>query len=520
MLPRALCTALLTAALGLGACEQRGGRADRAATTPTPEPAPEAPPVESAQAAPSRAPRAATAHLFEWRWEDVALECERWLGPRGFLAVQVSPPQDHVVGLREPDPWWVRYQPVSYALTSRSGGAAAFAQMVQRCRAAGVEVWVDAVLNHMSGVAQGRGVSGARFTHYAYPAVPYEPADFHACDWRPSRDVEDFTSAREVRQCELLNLADLDTGAPRVQEELGAYLAELARIGVRGLRVDSAKHIVPAEIEAILEASGARDELFVFLEVLSFGDEAVRASDYLQVGAVTEFGWAFRLGELMRGPDWSGLEAMAAGEGMLPSERAVIFVANHDLERAHPEQVITWSQPELYMLAQVFTLAQPYGRVKLLSGYAFEGRDQAPPVDPTGATARVHQPDGSIDCGQGRWGCEHRDEAVAAAVELRARAGGGDGGEGVGLTHWWSQGRAVALGRGRHGFVIINAGDAPLEQTFATGLEPGRYCDRARGRASCQREQAAGAGARVDESGRLRARVEPGRAAVFIGQGG
>ncbi|BBM05403.1 hypothetical protein HAALTHF_14590n [Vreelandella aquamarina] len=30
-------------------------------------------------------------HLFEWRWEDVAQECENWLGPKGFKAVQVSP---------------------------------------------------------------------------------------------------------------------------------------------------------------------------------------------------------------------------------------------------------------------------------------------------------------------------------------------------------------------------------------------------------------------------------------------
>ena len=31
-------------------------------------------------------------HLFEWSWEDVAKECENWLGPKGYDAVQVSPP--------------------------------------------------------------------------------------------------------------------------------------------------------------------------------------------------------------------------------------------------------------------------------------------------------------------------------------------------------------------------------------------------------------------------------------------
>ena len=28
-------------------------------------------------------------HLFEWSWEDVAAECEEFLGPMGFQAVQV-----------------------------------------------------------------------------------------------------------------------------------------------------------------------------------------------------------------------------------------------------------------------------------------------------------------------------------------------------------------------------------------------------------------------------------------------
>lgn len=28
-------------------------------------------------------------HLFEWKWSDIALECERFLAPNGFAGVQV-----------------------------------------------------------------------------------------------------------------------------------------------------------------------------------------------------------------------------------------------------------------------------------------------------------------------------------------------------------------------------------------------------------------------------------------------
>lgn len=37
-----------------------------------------------------------------------------------------------------PQPWWQRYQPVSYILHSRSGNPDEFAEMVKRCNAVGV----------------------------------------------------------------------------------------------------------------------------------------------------------------------------------------------------------------------------------------------------------------------------------------------------------------------------------------------------------------------------------------------
>ena len=33
--------------------------------------------------------RTTIVHLFEWRWNDIADECERFLGPEGYRGVQV-----------------------------------------------------------------------------------------------------------------------------------------------------------------------------------------------------------------------------------------------------------------------------------------------------------------------------------------------------------------------------------------------------------------------------------------------
>src|SRR5215470_11119246 len=65
-------------------------------------------------------------HLFEWRWIDIARECEVFLGPNGFAGVQISPPSEHALvanaGNGVSFPWWQRYQTVSYRLDqSRSG---------------------------------------------------------------------------------------------------------------------------------------------------------------------------------------------------------------------------------------------------------------------------------------------------------------------------------------------------------------------------------------------------------------
>lgn len=34
--------------------------------------------------------RTGIVHLFEWKWKDVAAECENFLAPKGFGAVQVE----------------------------------------------------------------------------------------------------------------------------------------------------------------------------------------------------------------------------------------------------------------------------------------------------------------------------------------------------------------------------------------------------------------------------------------------
>ena len=150
----------------LAAC---GGSSDGGtAVTPTP-PVTQVPVLGQTYASSGRAAAGdAFVHLFEWRWPDIARECEQFLGPRGFKGVQISPPSEHAI-IRDAGnffPWWQRYQTVSYKLDqSRSGTAAELRDMVARCKAVGVDIYADVVINHMT-AGSGTGSAGTVYTKY------------------------------------------------------------------------------------------------------------------------------------------------------------------------------------------------------------------------------------------------------------------------------------------------------------------------------------------------------------------
>lgn len=177
-----------------------------------------------------------TAVLFEWRYDSVAAECRSSLGPAGYGYVQVPPPQEHIQGPQ----WWTSYQPVGYRIAGRLGDRTAFADMVAACHGAGVKVVVDTVINHMAS-GSGTGTGGSSYTKYDYPGT-YSVFDFDDC----TAPVSNYADRWNVQHCELVGLADLDTGEPYVRGRIAAYLDDLLSLGVDGFRIDAAKHI-PAD---------------------------------------------------------------------------------------------------------------------------------------------------------------------------------------------------------------------------------------------------------------------------------
>jgi alpha-amylase len=432
-------------------------------------------------------------HLFEWTWTDIATECETVLGPAGVAAVQVSPPQEH--SMVPGHPWSQRYQPVSYSIArSRSGTEAEFIDMVNRCGAAGVGIIVDAVINHMTNFpSPGVGSNGTAYTKYDYPGL-YAPSDFHSpCT------VRDYQSAANVQDCELLSLPDLNTGLASVRHTIADYLLMLARLGVAGFRIDAAKHIQQVELDEILSrvnltlAAEGRTLPYIYLEVIGGAGEALSPSDYFGEGYgsggaadITEFTFV-GVGNKFRGvggeyiaqlnPSGSaGNQFSESAWGLMPSDKAVVFLQNHDTQH---QCGISYRDGDIFRVANVWMLAQPYGYPSILSSYAFDcplGNDMGPPSDGNGNTNPVACAASLETATIGQWVCEHRDPSVQHMVGFRRVVAGTD------IGHWWDNGaNAIAFSRGDRGFVAINRETAAMAATIVTGLAPGTYCDRLSG---------------------------------------
>jgi alpha-amylase len=433
-------------------------------------------------------------HLFEWKWTDIAAECESVLGPAGFKAVQVSPPQEH--SLEPPTyPWSERYQPVSYSIDrSRSGTGTEFTNMVNRCKAAGVDIIVDAVINHMTNFpSPGVGSNGTSYSKYQYPGL-YTQADFHT----PCA-LNNYQSAANVQDCELFSLPDLNTGLATVREKIANYLLMLARLGVAGFRIDAAKHIQQVELDDILArvnqtlAGESRPLSYVFLEVVGGAGEALSARDYFGEGYasggvadITEFTFV-GVGNKFRGiggehisqlnPDGTpGNQFSPTAWGLMPPDKAVVFLQNHDTQH---ECGLGYRHGSVFRLANVWMLAQPYGYPSILSSYAFNcptGNAMGPPSDAAGNTSTVSCATTIESAVVGQWVCEHRDPYIRNMVRFRRVVAGTD------VNHWWDDGAdAIAFSRGDKGFVAINNEGAAVAVSVTTGMAPGTYCDRLSG---------------------------------------
>ena len=441
--------------------------------------------VPAANGAPEKRPTpvdepGVTANLWEWNWKSVGKECAG-LARDGYTGVQVAPPQNSLkrteLGSGSDTilhPWWEVYQPVTYNLTSRMGNADQFKVMVSKCRAAGVKVYVDAVINHMTG--QGHtSYGGVDYKPYDYP--DYDANDFHfkvgEC---PSSDggIQDFNNKLQVFTCNLVGLEDLRTETDKVQEQLAAYLNKLIGYGVSGFRVDAAKHIGQDDLDAIYaRLNKTKDGVKPYWALEAFGggpgilspEAFTRSGDVLGLDAAKQIQAAFKSYQASGNTgSMATLEVFGEGSGLTSSEKTMSFVTNHDTDR-NAGEYLGHKDGATFILANEWLLASGYGSPQVFSSFDWMSRDDSPPANDQGIISNA-------ECTTGAWTCDHRNRGIVAMVKWHNYVGEAK------RTNWYTDdGNVIAFSKDSKGWAAFNNGTAAKQIHVQTGLPRGTYCD-------------------------------------------
>lgn len=444
---------------------------------------------------------------FQQSWKTIGDECTKTYGPEGVKYVQVSPPQESIQGTQ----WWTVYQPVSYKLDSRFGTEDEFKTMISQCKAVGVRIVADVVLNHTTGhdvswVDDQYGVAGTEYngSYGRYPGIgiyQYEESgnnhqyglpsgDFHTCKSNVSDNISDYTNADEVWNCRLSTMWDINTGSDRVQNIQAEYLAHLWEDGVRGFRIDSAKHMDPNDIASIkrkfMTKAGITDERSFpwSQEVIYHNGESEKFAPerYEKNGQVTEFSYAYSLLKDFNG-SITNLKNITS-DLLDDADNATVFVSNWDTARG--SETLKPVSGARYELANAFMLGYDYGHPKILSDYAFNESTQyddgvkdstdttVPKISMDGVCATQNDP---TQMEYGDWNCQQRWTSIRGMIKFHNAVNG------TSVSNWQESGsnniafeRVDANGKSK-GLLALNNTLQEHDVDYTTSLPDGEYCN-------------------------------------------
>lgn len=444
---------------------------------------------------------------FQQSWKTIGDECTKTYGPEGVKYVQVSPPQESIQGTQ----WWTVYQPVSYKLDSRFGTEDEFKTMISQCNAAGVQIVADMVLNHTTGhdvswVDDQYGVAGTEYngSYGRYPGIgiyQYEESgnnhqyglpsgDFHTCKSNVSDNISDYTNADEVWNCRLSTMWDINTGSDRVQNIQAEYLAHLWEDGVRGFRIDSAKHMDPNDIASIkrkfMTKAGITDEQSFpwSQEVIYHNGESEKFAPerYEKNGQVTEFSYAYSLLKDFNG-SITNLKNITS-DLLDDADNATVFVSNWDTARG--SETLKPVSGARYELANAFMLGYDYGHPKILSDYAFNESTQyddgvknstdttVPKISMDDVCSTQKDP---TQMEYGDWNCQQRWTSIRGMIKFHNAVNG------TSVSNWQESGsnniafeRVDANGKSK-GLLALNNTLQEHDVDYTTSLPDGEYCN-------------------------------------------
>ena len=311
----------------------------------------------------------------------------------------------------------------------------------------------------------GKGIAGTAYGGRSYLNYTSDEMHHNNNDLTSNCQVTNYKDKHNVQYCDLVSLPDLCTGCSSVQSTLGAYLTRLRSLGVKGVRIDAAKHQDATELAGVL--SHAPSDLLVFQEVIAGAGEAVTVDMYYGNGLVTEFNYAYSAvaPNIVNDGKLQYLKTLGESWGLMPSSSAIVFLDNHDTQRGGAP--LTYKDGQLYYFANIFMLACGYGYPKVMSSYYFSTHDQGPPSNPV----HIAGSNATRCFDNQNWVCEHRQPAIANMFAWRKIAGASP------IDNWQTfTPDQVSFSRG-NAFIALNRATNDMVFQAMTGLAPGSYCN-------------------------------------------
>jgi len=290
-------------------------------------------------------------HAFNWRYSDVTARANA-IRDAGYRIVLVAPA--HKSAGTE---WWSRYQPQDFRTIHHSlGDRSSFVAMVNALTQRNIRVYADVVLNHMANEAWKRpdlNYPGAEVLATYAGNTPYWSAQrlfgnltqnfLGAGDFGSANCIGNYSDVWQVQNWRLCG-GPGDAGLPDlvanswVVSQQQQYLQALKNLGIKGFRVDAAKHMPNGHMNAVLTPA-IKSGVHVFGEIITSG--GVGNAEYdLFLGpylAGTDHGaYDFPLFAQIRsafsvGGSMSQLVDPGAFGQALPAARAVTFTVTHDI---------------------------------------------------------------------------------------------------------------------------------------------------------------------------------------------
>lgn len=288
-------------------------------------------------------------HAWSWNLDTIARNMPA-IADAGFTIVQTPPVQPHYnptgVDRKLFDPtgregnWYYYYQPTAWRVGNASIGSRQDLQaLLDSAKKYGVRVIVDVLPNHTAFDID------AVLPEF-YKAVGGRDKMYHSSGLKPITDYNDRY------QCTLQGtggLPDVNTENPDFQKYYMQFVNDLLRMGVRGFRYDTAKHIGvhsdPVDKEAGVKvndfwdvATGRKavkgvslalpyDSLFVYGEILQ--DRNVPEAEYADYMGMTASDFGHKLREALEKHSAKGIDLRDWGSKMAP-EHLVSWVESHD----------------------------------------------------------------------------------------------------------------------------------------------------------------------------------------------